>query len=100
MKIWGIKIWRVTGHSMFPRIPQYSYVLAIHWFRYRKIKPKHTILIDHPKHGLLIKTVAFVDKNSLVWCKGENPSSIRVEELGPVNSKQIIGQVIKIFKKH
>jgi hypothetical protein len=62
-----------------------------------KIKPNQTILINHPTYGLLIKTVAIVDKNNLIWCKGENPSSIAVERLGPVSKKQIIGRIIKVF---
>ena len=99
MSFLGLKIWKVTGHSMFPRIPQHSYILAIHWFRFKGIKSGQTILMNHPKYGLLVKTVALIDKNGLIWCKGENASSIRVEELGPVNRQQIIGQVLKVFKK-
>ncbi|MBL4899876.1 MAG: nickel-type superoxide dismutase maturation protease [Colwellia sp.] len=98
MKIFGLKIWKVTGHSMFPRIPQHSFVLVIHWLKFMKVKPEQTILIDHPKYGLLIKNVALIDRNGLIWCKGENLASITVEVLGPVNRKQIIGRVLKIFK--
>lgn len=99
MTLFGLKIWKVTGHSMFPRIPQHSYVLVAHWTAFKKIKPNQTILIDHPQYGLLIKTVAIVDKNNLIWCKGENASSIAVEKLGPVSKKQIIGRVLKVFLK-
>ncbi len=98
MKLFGLKIWKVTGHSMFPRIPQYSYVLVIHWLKFKKVKPEQTILIDHPQYGLLIKNVALIDRNGLIWCKCENLASITVEVLGPINKKQIIGQVLKIFK--
>ncbi|MBL0711412.1 MAG: nickel-type superoxide dismutase maturation protease [Colwellia sp.] len=97
MTFLGLKIWKVTGHSMFPRIPQHSYVLSWHWHTFNKIKPNQTILINHPKYGLLIKKVAIIDRNHLIWCKGENPSSISVEKLGPVNKKQIIGRVLKVF---
>lgn len=97
MKILGLKIWKVTGHSMFPRIPQHSYVLVSHWLKFNRLKPNQIILIDHPKYGLLIKNIALIDRNGLVWCKGENLSSIAVEVLGPVNKKQIIGQVLKVF---
>lgn len=97
MTFLGFKIWKVKGHSMFPRIPQHSYVLVGHWLSLTKIKSDQTILINHPKYGLLIKTVAIVDKNNLIWCKGENSSSISVEKLGPVSKKQIIGRIIKVF---
>jgi len=98
MTFLGLKIWKVTGHSMFPSIPQHSYVLVVHWFKFKKLKPDQTILINHPQHGLLIKNIALIDKNDLVWCKGENLSSITVEKLGPVNKRQIIGKALKIFK--
>jgi len=39
MTLFGLKIWKVTGHSMFPRIPQHSYVLVGHWATFKKIKP-------------------------------------------------------------
>jgi nickel-type superoxide dismutase maturation protease len=97
MTFLGLKVWKVKGHSMFPRIPQHSYVLVGHWLSLTKVKPNQTILINHPKYGLLIKTVAIVDKNNLIWCKGENPSSIAVEKLGPISKKQIIGRIIKVF---
>lgn len=83
---------------MFPRIPQHSYVLAMHWLRFTKLKPEQTILIDHPKYGLLIKNIALIDRNGLIWCKGENLASITIEVLGPVNKQQIIGQVLTVIK--
>lgn len=99
MTCFGLKIWKVMGHSMFPRIPQHSYVLVWHWHAFTKIKADQTILINHPRYGLLIKTVAIVDKNQLIWCKGENAASISVEQLGPINHQQIIGRVLKTFIK-
>ncbi len=84
---------------MFPRIPQHSFVLVAHWLTFKKLKPSETVLINHPEHGLLIKTIAFIDKNHLIWCKGENSSSISIEKLGPVSKKQILGRVIKVFLK-
>ena len=99
MTFFGLKLWKVTGHSMFPRIPQHSYVLAWEWATLQKVKTNQTILINHPRYGLIIKTVAIIDKNNLIWCKGENAASLSVEQLGPVSKKQIIGRVIKVFTK-
>ena len=95
----GFKIWQVTGHSMFPRIPQSSFVLVLQWFAFRKIKPGQTLLINHNRYGFLIKKVALIDKNGLIWCKGENPSSISIEKLGPIGKQNIIGQVLKVMNK-
>ncbi|WP_268892412.1 nickel-type superoxide dismutase maturation protease [Colwellia sp. 20A7] len=99
MTFFGLKFWKVTGHSMFPRIPQNSYVLVGEWRIFKKIRNNQAVLINHPKYGLIIKTVAIIDKNNLIWCKGENATSMSVEKLGPVSKKQIIGRVIKVFSK-
>ncbi len=100
MTFLGFKIWKVTGHSMFPRIPEFSFVLVNHWFNFRRIKPDQTILIRHNQYGLIIKTVALIDANNFIWCKGENSSSIAVEQLGPVSSNQVVGRVLSVFKKN
>jgi nickel-type superoxide dismutase maturation protease len=99
MTFLGFKIWKVTGHSMFPRIPEYSYVLVCHWWKYLQIKPEQIILVHHRQYGVIIKTVALIDGNGFIWCKGENLSSLAVEQFGPVSRSQIIGRVLSVFKK-
>ena len=99
MTFLGFKIWKVTGHSMFPRIPDYSYVLVCSWLKLLRIKPEQMILVHHRQYGVIIKTVALIDSNGFIWCKGENLSSIAVEQLGPVSRKQVIGRVLSVFKK-
>ncbi|WP_236702677.1 nickel-type superoxide dismutase maturation protease [Thalassomonas actiniarum] len=99
MTFFGFKLWKVRGHSMFPRIPQSSYVLVNHWFRLRSLEVEQTVLIQHPQLGLIIKKIALIDRNGLIWSKGENSASISVEQFGPVNKNQVIGRVLKVFKK-
>jgi len=95
----GFKIWKVTGHSMFPRIPNYSFVLVCTWLKHLRIKPEQMILVHHRQYGVIIKTVALIDGNGFIWCKGENLSSLAVEQLGPVSKNQVIGRVLSVFKK-
>lgn len=99
MTILGFKILKVKGHSMFPKVPQNSYVLVNQWLNFLRVKPNQTILIKHQKLGLIIKTVALIDKYGFIWSKGENPSSLTVERIGPVDKHQIIGSVLMIFKQ-
>ena len=82
---------------MFPKIPQNSFVLINQWFNIRRIKPDQTILIKHEKLGLIIKTVALIDRYGFIWSKGENPSSMSVERIGPVDKHQIMGPVLMVF---
>ena len=84
---------------MSPRIPQCSYVLVNHWFNFWRFEVDQTVLISHAQHGLIIKKIALIDRNGFIWSKGENSSSISVEQLGPVNKSQIIGRVLMVIKK-
>ncbi len=95
----GLKVWKIQGQSMAPTIPSGCYVLAVKWLASFKIKVGHKLIIDHPKYGVIVKTVALIDKNGFIWSKGENIQSVSVEELGPSSAEQILGRVIKNFKK-
>ncbi len=99
MTFLGFKILKVQGHSMFPKIPQNSYVLVNQWLHFWRIKPDQTILIKHQTLGLIIKTVALIDRYGFIWSKGENSSSMTVERIGPVDKHQIIGPVLMVFKQ-
>ena len=95
----GFKIWKVSGDSMSPRIPELSYVLATSWLKFLPVREGQTLLLRHRSYGVIIKNVAMVDRNGLIWSKGENERSLTVEELGPVNKDQIIGRVVSVIKK-
>jgi len=99
LTLFGFKILKVTGHSMFPKVPQHSYVLINRWLNCWQVKPNQTILINHQKLGLIIKTVALIDRYGFIWSKGENASSLTVERIGPVDKHQIVGKVLAVFKK-
>lgn len=94
----GLKIWKVHGHSMEPIIPQGCFILVSRWLRLLPIKAGHKLIINHPRYGLIVKTVALIDRNGFIWSKGENAASVSVEQLGPVDKGQVIGRVIRIFK--
>ena len=96
--MFGLKIWKITGQSMAPVMPSGSFVLAFHWLRLLPIKEGHQIIINHPEYGIIVKTVALVDKNGFIWSKGENNQSLPVEKLGPVSKSQLLGRVVQIFK--
>ena len=83
---------------MIPIIPPGCFVLATKWLTLLPLKEGQRIVINHPRFGVIVKTVAFVDQNGFIWSKGENQDSISVEQLGPVNKEQILGRIILIFK--
>lgn len=98
MTLFGFTLLKVKGHSMFPKIPEHSFVLVNQWFNIGRIKPDQTILIKHATYGLIIKTVAIIDPYGFIWSRGENPSSLTVERIGPVDKHQIVGRVLFVFK--
>jgi nickel-type superoxide dismutase maturation protease len=83
---------------MTPVIPSQSYVLVTKWLRVFPIKQGQRLVINHPKYGIIIKTVAVIDKCGFIWSRGENNKSIAIEQTGPIEKRQIIGRVISVFK--
>jgi len=83
---------------MAPFIPSESYIIVAKWLIIFPIKKGQRLIINHSKYGLIIKTVAVVDKNGFVWSRGESKGSITIEEIGPVEKRQILGRVISVFK--
>ena len=96
--MFGLKLLKVIGESMEPVLPAGCFILVANWLLIFPIRCKQRLVIDHPKYGVIVKTVAIVDKNGLIWSRGENDGSLSVEQLGPVNKTQIIGKVIGVFK--
>ena len=83
---------------MEPDIPRDSFILVVNWFMLFAIKEGQQLVIKHHKYGVIVKTVALVDKSGFIWSKGENLTSLPVEQIGPVDKSQILGRVIHIFK--
>lgn len=83
---------------MEPVIPAKSFILAVNWFMFFSVKEGQRLVIKHHKYGVIVKTVALVDKSGFIWSKGENYESLPVEQIGPVDKSQILGRVIHIFK--
>lgn len=83
---------------MAPLIPQGCFILITSLLRFFSVKPGQRLLIKHPEYGVIVKTVAYVDHNGLIWSRGENAGSVSVEQIGPISKDQILGRVIRIFK--
>ena len=83
---------------MAPVIPSGSFILAAKWLSIFPIREGQRLVINHPTFGIIVKTVAIIDKNGFIWSKGENINSVSVEQMGPVNKGQILGRIIRTFK--
>jgi nickel-type superoxide dismutase maturation protease len=83
---------------MAPVIPSKSYILVAKFLLVFPVKEGQQLVINHPEYGVIVKTVALVDKSGFIWCKGENTASVKVEQIGPVGKQQVVGRIVKIFK--
>ncbi len=83
---------------MTPVIHEGSFILVTKLLLLFPVKEGQRILIKHPEYGIIVKTVALVDKNGFIWSKGENKKSLSVEQIGPVDKEQVLGRIIGIFE--
>jgi nickel-type superoxide dismutase maturation protease len=97
--MFGLKILKVKGQSMAPAIPPDCFILASKWLMLFPVRAGQRLVISHSTYGVIVKTVAMVDKNGFIWSRGENNGSLSVEQLGPVDKQQIIGRVVCVFRR-
>ena len=88
-----IKVVRVRGTSMLPRLRGDDYVIAINlpWLTFN---PGHTVLVLHPSLGLIIKRIFTVKANECFTLVGDHPSSLSSEQIGRIKRAQIVGRVV------
>ena len=97
--MFGLRVFKVKGQSMEPYLPGGCFILATKWLMIFPVKSGQRLVIAHPQYGVIVKTIAMVDKNGFLWSKGENNKSLSVEQLGPVYKHQVIGRVIGVFRR-
>lgn len=91
----GFNLWKVTGESMYPQIPNGSFILTFNkWPLFTGAK----LVFKHATYGLIVKTLIKKDQKGLLWCQGESQTSVSTGQIGPVASSQILGSVLWVFK--
>ena len=92
--MFGISINKIVGQSMQPRLAEscYGCFLSNPWQQFRI---GDICKVEHPKYGLIVKSLAFIDSNGLFWFKGINTrKSVSTIEIGPVRRDQISGKLL------
>lgn len=96
-----LKIIKVTGNSLSPILFPGEYALI--WrvpFRFKKLVPGDLVVFDHEKYGRLIKQV--VDNNpaeKFIETEGIHPASLSAEKIGTIPYTNIVGKVLRIFRR-
>jgi signal peptidase I len=99
----GFNINRVTGMSMHPRLPDGSFILlrSVNSSALRptcQFRVGDVVKFRHLRYGMIIKTIAAIDDEGRYWLRGEHPSSVSMNQIGPVLAEQILARVIFSLK--
>ena len=87
-----IRIYKITGNSMYPEYCDKDYLIVFTLFKKQFIKNNQNIVFIHSRLGLIIKKIVSIDYLNKTFCvKGNNNQSISSEMLGIINFSQIKG---------
>ena len=81
--MFGLKLYRVRGHSMIPTLSEGDLVLL----RRRVARTNEIVVVKHARHGTIIKRI---NENSQLVGDGPETS----EDLGPYDPKSLIGVAV------
>ena len=94
----GISLDRVEDDSMSPLIPQGSYVFFHRFFFKKQLALGDLVKVNHPKFGVIIKSITFKDRNGFYWLSGEKNASLSTLDMGPIKSKMIMGKACTLLR--
>ena len=83
---------KVQGNSMVPRLYNGDFVFISRW--HRQIKIGQLVVVDHTLYRFIVKKVADVSPDGLLWLTGENNESLQPEKMGWIYPNQVVGKVI------
>jgi nickel-type superoxide dismutase maturation protease len=87
-----LRVIKVKGHSMVPRLMDEDYVLVNRWTR--TLKVGQLVVVNHPLFSYMVKKVLDISPDGQLWLGGENKKSLRPEQMGWVQPCRIIGKVV------
>lgn len=95
-----LRIFRVRGHSMQPTLNEGDYVVALGRLSSRIFKPKigKLLVVDHAKHGVMIKRVCAVNDDCFELI-GDGTDTLSTAEMGEFNTSHLLGKVLWCVKQ-
>ncbi|RHW77943.1 nickel-type superoxide dismutase maturation protease [Colwellia sp. RSH04] len=95
--MFGFHFCKITGVGMTPYIPENSFVFLVPWLRLRPLKEGNILKVFHPRYGVIVRTLAKVDHNGLLWLKAWQENNLPIEKLGPVSKEHVLGKVLMVI---
>ncbi|MBG56529.1 MAG: hypothetical protein CL935_05350 [Deltaproteobacteria bacterium] len=93
----GFKFLKVKGISMYPLIPEHSYILVYEFCKFF-IQEKKIFIFQHKNLGLLVKKLTKIDNEENLWFESLNENGLSTSQIGPINKKDLVGIVLHIIK--
>lgn len=90
-----LRLIKVQGESMAPRLHSGDFVLTSRW--YRRLETGSLVVVDHALYGYMLKKVLHIAPDGQLWLGGENNQSMPPERIGWVSPRRIVGKVISCF---
>jgi nickel-type superoxide dismutase maturation protease len=91
-----LRIFKVTGDSLYPAIRQGDFVLISKipfWFN--RLRVGEVVVFNHPVFGQLIKRIErILDGGRAVFVIGSDEFSVDSRQFGPVSRAYLLGKVI------
>lgn len=91
-----LKLFRVDGFSMYPRLQEGTILLCVRIFSFNTIKKNELVLFKHKSTNLMVKEVVNITKNGY-FVQGKNSFSIDSRNFGELKKKQLLYRVIYSF---
>ena len=91
-----IRLFKVSGHSLFPLLQDGQRVFCVKLFSFSKLKISDIVVFEKEPHGLMIKQIKSIDKEAY-FLQGTDPFSIDSRDFGMIEKKDIRYKVLFQF---
>ncbi|CAA6822226.1 MAG: Unknown protein [uncultured Sulfurovum sp.] len=91
-----IRLFKVSGHSLFPLFQDGERVFCIKNFNFIKLKTSDIVIFEKEPHGLMIKQIKSIDKKGY-FVQGTDAYSIDSRDFGSIHKKNIKYKVLFKF---
>ena len=91
-----IRIFKVSGHSLFPLLQDGQRVFCIKTFNFTKLKIADILVFEKEPHGLMIKELKSIDEKGY-FVQGTDAFSIDSRDFGSISKKSIKYKVLFKF---
>jgi len=91
-----IRLFKVSGHSLFPILQNGQRVFCIKLFNFSKLKISDIVVFEKEPYGLMIKQIKSIDKKAY-FLQGTDAFSIDSRDFGLIEKKDIKYKVLFKF---